>query len=119
MVEAAGECGSQFEPASSRIPGDPFDASNGRLPHPVHTHAGNLIEKRPGFVEPIIWGARGRAEGPATPGATVTAAPALPGPIERMDHDVALAEPTVEGAIAVGAGPVFDRVNPHETCSDL
>jgi hypothetical protein len=63
--------------------------------------------------------ARGRAEGPTTPGAAVTATPTLRGPTKAMVDDVALAGPTVEGAIAIRTAAVFDGTNPHETCSSL
>jgi hypothetical protein len=38
-----------------------------------------------------------------------------------MDHDVALAEPTSQGAVPVRAGAIFDWKSPHQSssiCSD-
>jgi len=78
-----------------------------------------FVEKRPWLVQAVIWNPRGRAEGPAALGAAVTAAPTFRSAIERMDHDVALAGPATERAIAVGAAAVFDWTSSHETCSDL
>lgn len=46
---------------------DSFDARDCRLPHTACTHSSHFIEKRPWLVPPVIWGAGGRAEGPAAP----------------------------------------------------
>jgi hypothetical protein len=96
VVEPPSECGGQCEPSGSGVPGDPFDASDSRLPHAVHTHPSDFVEKRPWLVEPAIRGIDGRAEGPAAPGAAVTPSSALRGPIEGMVDDVALGKAFME-----------------------
>ena len=112
---ATGQC----EPAGCGIPGDAFDASDRRLPHAVHTHARDFIEKSPGLVQAVVWATRGRAEGTAAPGAAVTAAPALRGTIEGVAYDVALSETGMEWAMTVRAAAVFEMMKTHDTCSGL
>jgi hypothetical protein len=119
VVEAPDEFGSQCEPTGSCVPGDPFDASDCRLPNTVRTHARDFVKKGLWLVQPVIWGADGRAESPPALGAAVTATSALPGPIERMDHHIALAEPTVKDAAAIRAAAIFEWMSPHETCPDV
>ena len=68
----------------------------------MDTHADDFIEQRPGLVQPIIRRATGRGEGSTAFFAAIAPASALPGDVEGVSDDVALAEPSFRQQLGLG-----------------
>ena len=68
----------------------------------MDTHVDDLIEQCPGFVQPIVRSAVGRAERSTTFLAAEASASTLCGGIERVADDVALAELPSQATVGVG-----------------
>ena len=68
-------------------------------------------------MQPIIRRATGRGEGSTAFFAAIAPASALPGDVEGVSDDVALAEPSFQAAVGVGTSAI-GLLAPLHTCLD-
>ncbi len=99
-----GGYGGPLQPAGDGVPGTARDPGDGRLAQSLHAQGRYQIKGGAGAVEAVVDRTGVGAEGHTADGAAIAAAPASPGPLEGMTHDVSLADLAMMRAMGVRAG---------------